>query len=796
MNITGAIKRINFFNKSSGFTIALFLLNNDSFKKVEDLTFNKIIPIMGNFDREPQIGEEFTLTGEFFNDKKYGLEFKITNFSRLEIQSEETIINYLSSDLFEGIGKVTAHKIVSALGQTAIQKIINDEKCLENLGLSRKQIEIITSGIVKDQANRSAILFYLDGGLTIDLASKIVNQIGTDIDFIKSNPYYLMDHIERLGFRKNDLFALKIGVKKESLVRMRALIKFLLKEILYQSGNTYILYDELLEKIKKHYQSEDILFNYDHFNQAIKDLVSKEEIIIREEPEKIIFDFHLYKQELRLSTEIAKIILNQRGFIEKYSQTLIDKYYQQIMEKMDFRLSSKQEEAVKTAFQENIMIITGGPGTGKTTIIKEILELYQLILGNNVKFEQNVALLAPTGRAAKRLSESSGLSASTIHRYLGYNGMSFEFNEDNQKNENLVIVDETSMMDLPLAYQLITAISPNARIIIVGDVDQLPSIGPGQILKDLIDTSKIKVIRLDEIHRQSNDSTIINLASEVNQGTITMRNLQKTHDFSFIETLPENLLNNLIYILNASLQKGYNIQKDIQILIPMYKGEVGIDNINKVVQNIVNPLKKNDKELNYLGKKYRINDKIIQLVNRPEHGIMNGDIGYISNFIEGEKEIEGIIAIFDDVKVDIDLEMLADINLAYAITIHKAQGSEFPVVIMPISSSQYIMLKRKLVYTAITRAKQKLILLGDSNLLKTASLRIEPPRNTILKKEIIKQTSNIKIINEKNTKIEENDPIFTIDSPVVIYNIPITEEDTTLGEEEFSFENLEKENII
>lgn len=787
MNITGAIKRINFFNKSSGFTIALFSLNNDSFKQVEEITFNKIIPVMGNFDREPQIGEEFTLSGEFFNDKKYGLEFKITTFERLEMQSEDTIINYLSSNLFEGIGKVTAHKIVTALGSKTIQKIIEDDNCLNNLGLSRKQIETIKSGIIKDQSNRSAILFYLDGGFTIDLASKIINQIGTDIDFIKANPYYLMDHIERIGFRKNDLFAIKIGIKKESLVRMRALIKFLLKEILYQSGNTYIIYDELFEKIEKYYQNEDTLFSIDHYNQAIKDLINKEEIIIIEKPQKIIFDYHLYKQEQKVSLEISKLILDKRGSIDHYSPDIIDKYYEQIIKEMTFELSPKQELAIKTALQENIMIITGGPGTGKTTIIKEILELYRLIIDNDKIFSQNVALLAPTGRAAKRLAESSGLSASTIHRYLGYNGMSFEFDEDNQKTEKLVIVDETSMMDLPLTYQLIIALSPNARLIIVGDVDQLPSIGPGQVLKDLIDTQKIKVIRLDEIHRQSSGSTIIDLAQKVNQGLITKNDLQKTYDFSFIESSPTNLLNNLVYVLNASLQRGYDILKDLQILIPMYKGEVGIDNVNKIVQDIVNPLKENDKELNYLGKKYRINDKIIQLVNRPEHGIMNGDIGKIINFIEGEKEIEGVIAMFDDVKVDMDLEMLADINLAYAITIHKAQGSEFPVVIMPIASSQYIMLKRKLVYTAITRSKEKLILLGTPDLLKIASSRIEPPRNTILKNEIIKQTSNIKIINRDCQKIIDEDTYFSENTPIIIYDVPLNEdEETTLGEEELS----------
>ncbi len=791
MNITGAIRRINFFNKNSGFTIALFLLNDDSFKMVEDITFKKIIPVMGTFDRQPQIDEEFTLTGDFFNDRQYGIEFKITSFSRLEIQSEETIINYLSSDLFEGIGKVTAHKIVTTLGTDAITKIIKDQSCLEHLGLSRKQIEIITRGINKDRINQEAILFYLSGGFTMDLASKIVNQIGADITIIKANPYYLMNHIERLGFKKNDTFALNIGIKKESLVRMMALICYLLREMLQHTGNSFVMYEELIETTKKYYDLEDTLFSFDNFNQAIKDLEKNEQIIVKENPNKRIFDFRLYNQEIRLSLEISKLIAGTRGKIEHFSKELIERCYQDIMRNSPLKLSAKQEEAVKSAFLENIMIITGGPGTGKTTIVKEILALYQELLDDNKLFEQNVALLAPTGRAAKRLAESSDLPAFTIHRYLGYNGLHFEFDGENQKSEKLVIVDETSMMDLSLSYQLLISISNKARLIIVGDVDQLPSIGPGQILKDLIETNKIKVIKLDEIHRQANGSTIINLASDVNSGRVSNRVLQKTDDFSFIETHPANLLKNLIYVLNVSLTKGYDIQKDIQVLIPMYKGEIGIDNVNKVIQDLVNPLKdKSTKELKYMNKKYRINDKIIQLVNRPEYNIMNGDIGYIESFIEGEKEIEGVLAIFDGVKVEMDLEMIADISLAYAITIHKAQGSEFPIVIMPITSQHYIMLKRKLVYTAITRAKQKLVLLGSEEMLKMASSRIEVSRNTILKDEIIKLTSG-KMIKKEDLDLKK-DLTFSDDTPILIYDIPLEEEKTTIGEEEFSFDDFKE----
>lgn len=789
MNIKGAIKRINYFQKNSGFTIALFLIDDDSFSKIADITYKKTITIIGNFDREPQIDEEFELIGDFFNDKQYGIEFKLSSFRRLELQSEETIINYLSSDLFVGIGKSTAHKVVQALGTRAIQKIIADASCLEHLGLSRKQIEVIVDGITKDQINQQALMFYLDGGLTIDLASKIINQIGNDIDFIKANPYYLMDHIERIGFKKNDAFALKIGIPRNSLVRMKALATYLLKEILYRNGNSYINFDDFVNEINRFYELEGTPFDSKVFQQTIKDLEINQQIFIKENPVKIVFDYHLYQQERRLSLEIAKLILGTRGPIEKFSSKLIENSYQEISENIGIQLSTQQEEAIKSAFLENIIVITGGPGTGKTTIVKEILNLYNRLINNQKIFEQNVALLAPTGRAAKRLSDSSGLTAATIHRYLGYNGVKFEFDEDNQKTEKLVIVDETSMMDLPLAYQLLISLSPSARLIIVGDVDQLPSIGPGQILKDLIESNKIKVIKLDQIYRQSKGSSIINLANEVNHGLVSPETLRKSNDFSFIETPNNNMVNNIIYVLKASLDKGYSIHKDIQVLIPMYKGEIGIDNINKLIQDIVNPLNKQE-ELKYHDKAYRINDKIIQLVNRPEYNIMNGDIGYIESFIKGEKEIEGIVAIFDGERVEMDLEMIEDINLAYAITIHKAQGSEFPLVIMPISTMHYIMLKRKLVYTAITRAKQKLIMLGSAETLRLASSRVEMPRKTILKEEIIKLTSS-HIVKKNNEQTAGEDVIFTENAPIVIYDIPIEEENTTLGEEEFSFDKDE-----
>ena len=335
------------------------------------------------------------------------------------------------------------------------------------------------------------------------------------------------------------------------------------------------------------------------------------------------------------------------------------------------------------------------------------------------------------------------------------------------------------MIDINLFYHLITSINPNARIIIVGDVDQLPSIGPGQVLKDLIDSKEISVIKLEEIHRQKENSSIISLAHSINEGYLPESLLEKKHDRSFLVCDNNAILSLLLDVVKKAIDKGFDILKDIQILIPMYRGIIGIDEVNKQIQNMVNPKKEiKNYEITHFQKTYRVNDKIIQLINRPEKGIMNGDIGYITSINKNDEEIIGISCLFDDVKVDYTLEELEEITLAYAITIHKAQGSEFNVVIMPISSMYYPMLKRKLIYTGITRAKEKLILLGDPKMLNLAAGRLEANRYTILKDEV------------KNNNVIINEDIF-------VYNEPLYQDDSsTIGEINYQFEELNEEEDL
>ena len=778
MVITGQIKNVRFFNEDNGYTIASFILSTNSFKESIEYTSNRMITIVGSFDRKLGAEEELELTGNYVKNQKYGLQFSVSLFKRITPENEESIIKYLSSDIFPGIGLSTATKIVNKLGLSTIQKIIKDSSCLEGIGLSRKQIDVIKEGITKDQVNQEALLYYLSGGLTIDIASKIINTLGiNNLELVKQNPYIIMEKVSRFGFIKNDRFALNIGVKKDSDERLLALILYILKETIYNFGNSYVLYSDLLSYLENYLNKENTKLNQLQFNKLLDQLQQDKKIYIeydKSELEKKVFDYTLYKQEIAVSRLISSMIKKERGKTPNFTEELINHHYQLLKEKKHINFSKKQEDAILSSLTKDIMIITGGPGTGKTTIIKTVLELYTRLHNE----ENDIAVLAPTGRAAKRIKETSKFDAMTIHRYLGYDGAHFAYSKENPRPEKLVIVDESSMMDLSLFYQLITSISPNARLIIVGDVDQLPSIGPGQILKDLIDSKEIDVVRLDQIHRQAENSSIISLAHSINEGILPESILEKKHDRSFIMTDNDNLLGSLETIVKRTIEKGYDIQKDIQVLIPMYKSDVGIDNVNKMLQELINPFQDKEYfEYKHLNKIFRVNDKIIQLINRPEKGIMNGDIGYITSLNVEKEKIVGLSALFEDTKVDYTIDELEEINLAYAVTIHKAQGSEFKIVIMPISSYYYAMLKRKLIYTGITRAKEKLILLGDINMLKFAVSRIEQTRKTILKEEIKKHLNN-----------QLNDNVF-------VYNVPLYQEEheepTTIGEEEINLDDFD-----
>lgn len=746
MELKGIITRVNFYNNENGYSVVLVTLQQDQYsilQKKGHFIGNKLV-VVGVLDRKPLNDEEYTFNGEFIRDPNYGLQFKFTSFSRTTLNSPDALIQYLSSDIFPGIGIVTAKNIVNHLGLEAIDKILKNKNVLKEIGIKPKNIELIFNTLQENKNTQDTMLYFINLGVTMDMCHKIIKTLGHNaIALVKEKPYILMEKIDRFSFLKNDALALKMGVPKDSKMRLTVLISYVLKETLYQLGNSYLTKKELFFATSKYLKDTTITYNF--FLEILEELKQKK--IIFESSDNLIFDYNLYNKEKNLANLIVrKLTSNQL----KYTESQINKAFLETEKAIDIELSDLQKTAVKAAFTEPLVIITGGPGTGKTTIVKAILNMYVSLHNNNSNALTGVALLAPTGKASKRLVELTNFKAQTIHKYLGYTGENnFEFGKDNKTSSKLVIIDEASMMDLPLAYQLFSALNDDTQVIIVGDVDQLPSVGPGQVLKDLIDCKEITTIRLNKIHRQAADSKIIQLAHNANEGIVSENFLTKFPDRVFIPCEKENILNIIKEWVTLALSKGKTLNKDIQVLAPMYRCLNGINQLNIELQNIANPLE--NLEIKHLGQSFRVNDKVIQLVNRSEKKVMNGDIGIIENFIFKNGEINGVSVQFDFGSVDYTIDEMEDLKHAYAISIHKSQGSEFDIVILPLTSDYHFMFKRKLIYTAITRAKKMLVLVGDVNAYQRGINLVEALRSTILKKLIIENLNNNEITIDDET---------------------------------------------
>lgn len=734
--IKGVIKNVRYHNAANGYTVALLEINYQDKENVlyKNQIIGNTLTVVGSLDREPYVGEEYTFEGKFKVDPNHGFQFQFNHFDRRDVASISGVINYLSSDIFPDIGKKTATLIAEVLGANAIELIAKDKKVLDQVKIPKIKKEIIYDVITDNKASQEKILFFLNHGLTMDMTLKVITAFGSNVlEVVKANPYLLMEKVDRIGFKKNDDFALNLGIKPDDPIRLKALILYALQEIINNSGNTVIDRDGLYQFIVKRYEIAG--FEYPTYRTILQLLIDEKRIYA---DGNMVFDLVLYQEECRLAERVASLIKNPASLIKVYNKGQIEKAFQKVIKTTsNFEYSEKQKEAIASAFTEPLVIITGGPGTGKTTIVHAIIKMFLELNGGNQHLIEEIALLAPTGRAAKRLSESTNINAMTIHKFLGYQGNNtYEYGEDHLTSARLIIVDEASMMDVPLAYRLFTSMSPNARIILVGDVDQLPSVGPGQVLADLINTEDIKIVRLDKIHRQAENSNIIKMAHAINEGRLPKDTLEKLADRTFINAPLEYMRSMIGDILNILLKKGIDVFKNFQILVPLYRGKNGINEINEMAQEILNPFKEELGEIDHFNRKFRINDKVIQLVNRSDKQVMNGDIGIINSFLYQNGKVKGLTVLFDIGAVDYTFEELTDLSHAYAISIHKAQGSEFEIVLMPISTEYTIMLKRKLIYTAVTRAKNTLMMIGDVNALERGITQIEGNRDTILAHKI------------------------------------------------------------
>ena len=693
--IKGNLYKQIYRNEMNGYMVGLFKIRENNIDYEDN-----IINITGIF---PKLNEkkEYILYGNLVNHPKYGLQFSVSSFEVVLPTKEEELVTFLSSDLFP-IGEKTAKRIVDTFHEETINKILENKDCLQLIPrLNEKKIDKIYNVLVDYQNTSNIVLELTKLGFEMKESLSFLNKYDNKIlDTVNTNIYELIDSDE-MSFNKIDEIALNMGIEEDDDRRIKALIIYVMKELCFNNGDTYLTLEE-------------ISFNLSNFVSISPEKLDYLMIKLIRDGKIVIEDKRYY---LKKFYEAEKYICERLCFLNDMTVTNninISKYIDN--EKFNnICYDDIQRKAIEWGVNNNITIITGGPGTGKTTILTAIVNI--LIEANKLK-ESEIALLAPTGRAAKKMMETTGISASTIHKYLGWDKdtNTFSTNEYSPRNEKYIIVDEVSMIDTLLMEALLKGIKRNAKLILVGDYYQLPSVSEGQILKDIIDSDSLPVIRLNQIYRQTDGSYILNLAYDIKEKNISEDLFIKKDDYLFINGDNDNTMSIIKEVILKAIKKGYT-DREVQVLAPMYKSLNGIDNLNKVLQDLFNPKSDKKKEIIIKDVTYREYDKVLQLVNDPDNNVYNGDIGYIEDIIISDcKNITNQINInYDGNIVEYTPDKFVNFRHGYAISIHKAQGSEFDTVIMPILPSFKRMLYNKLVYTGVTRAKKSLVVIGDAN---------------------------------------------------------------------------------
>jgi exodeoxyribonuclease V alpha subunit len=760
-----------FHNEQNLYTVLRIRLEetNESYEDKEAV-------ITGYF---PKILEQDTYIfyGELKDHPKFGLQFQAEHFRRDIPQTKQGVINYLSSELFKGIGKKTAESIVQTLGDNAISKILNSPSLLDNIPkLPPEKAKQLYDTLMEHQGLEQVMIGLNQYGFGPQLSMKIYQTYKDQtLQIIQNNPYKLVEDIEGIGFGRADELGSQLGITGNHPDRIKAACLYTLELDCNQTGHVYIKAEDLLKKVKGLLE-DNLRDHIDYLDISTEIIKLTEEGKIIGEEQKVYLP-SLYFSEKGLVRNIKRI-LDQKEYEEQFPESEFLLALGKLEERIGVEYAPSQKDAIQTALMSPMLILTGGPGTGKTTVIKGIVELYADLHGcslnpKDYKKEEPFPFLlaAPTGRAAKRMMESTGLPAVTIHRLLGWNGTEgFDKNEDNPLVGKILIVDETSMLDIWIAHQLFKALPDHIQVIMVGDEDQLPSVGPGQVLKDLLHSKCIPTVCLTDIYRQAEGSSIIELAHEMKKGRLPNNITQQQRDRSFIACNTQQMADVIEKVVKNAKNKGYTA-KDVQVLAPMYKGPAGIDRLNVLLQEIFNPnIGNTRKELPFGDVKYRIGDKVLQLVNQPESNVFNGDIGEIISIFTAKENTEKqdmVLVSFDGNEVTYTKQDLNQITHAFCCSVHKSQGSEFPIVILPITRSYYRMLRRNLIYTAITRSKQFLILCGEVDALKLGVERMdEQNRNTSLCEKIkaeFNPISELKIIEEMDKEITIEQYLLKVD---------------------------------
>ena len=723
--IRGKFKQM-IFESDNGYKVGLFRVKEASGEMEEYI--NKTITFTGYFaDLD---GEAYyKLTGNYVFNERYGSQFQVSSYEREEPKGKDAVVEFLSSSLVKGCGEKTAIAIVDTLGEEALTLIKeNPDNLLLVPGISEVKAKRIYNSIVKYQSTDEIIVNLKKLGFTINESLAILNKWGeSSLEIVNNDIYKLIDIID---FTKLDKVFLSMK-DAEAEERILACLIETFKRVGFKNGDTYLDKEEIFSTIRNEFK---IFIEEDELDEYLDKLKKSKDIVVKKK-KYFLKEYYDYEEEIADSLEM----------ISRHSKTRVtnfDDLIAAVQLEYDVKYNTDQKKAIKNALTNRISIITGGPGTGKTTIINSIVKLYVRIHNLNYKEVINdIALLAPTGRAAKKMSDSTGLPAMTIHRYLKWNKEKNEFqiNEYNKNYHKLIIVDETSMIDTYLFASLLKGIGHNITLVLVGDSNQLPSVGPGLILNDLIDSDMFTHTTLEQIYRQSDNSYIPILAKEIKEHDLSSEFTKQTDDYNFLHASGLTIKEMIRKICVMSKEKGLT-EEEIQVLAPMYRGENGIDNLNVLLQDIFNPKSKDRKETKVGDITYRVGDKVLQLVNDPDNNIFNGDIGYISSIgtIMGSKNKDVFTINFDGNEIQYTREDLINIKHAYAITIHKSQGSEFAHVIMPVSKAYYKMLYNKLIYTGVSRAKKSLIIIGEEeSLVMAVNNDYSNNRKTNLKEQIV-----------------------------------------------------------
>ena len=718
--IKGKLKKIIFHNNDSGYVVALFRVKETNDVAMKEKV-NKSITVTGVFT-DVNIDISMILYGNYIHNEKFGMQYAVDSYEIEMPTTKDAIIEFLASSFIDGCGEKTAKKIVNHFGEKTLEKIKeNRDNLLEIEGMTTIRAAKIYNSLQNYNKSSEAILKFQNLGFTIEECSKIYNKFKDRIDEVLGDAFY--DLKEIIDFRKLDSIYMN-NFGNDTSVRIHACFLETMQLLSNYNGDTYYYREEISNTLDKEF---NIILTEDVFEEILKELVDNKQIIL---VDRKIYLAKYYGFEENIAKTLKKIDSKVVDKISKIEEKLND-----LEDRIGINYNADQEKAIISALSNNVTIISGGPGTGKTTIINAITKLYieDKRLGP-ADILENIALLAPTGRASKKMASSTNLPAYTIHRYLKWykDSNDFFYNEFNKTNHRLIIVDEVSMIDIELFNALLNGISPGVKLILVGDTFQLPSVGPGLVLDDLIGSDYFNFVPLNQIYRQSDNSYIPYLAKEIKNNDLSEEFLTKKDDYSFFQTKSSQIKDAIEQIIKISLGKKID-EKSMQILAPMYKGENGIDNLNNILQKIYNPASSGKNEITYLDVIYREGDKVLQLVNDLDNNVFNGDIGYIESINGNKIEID-----FEGNIVEYEKKNLKQIKHAYAITIHKSQGSEFEHVIMPISNSYYKMLYNKLIYTGVSRAKKTLTIVGDPHsFAKAVANNYSANRKTSLKTKII-----------------------------------------------------------